>query len=455
MLASNGVNVVTRFPPSPTGSFHLGSARTALFNYLFAAHTGGTMYLRFEDTDVARSKREHEDDIREGLQWLGITYELPKVFRQSERTHTYRTYLEQLMEKGLAYEAEASDADPHKKVIRFKNPNVPMTFNDLIRGDISFDTKELEDFVIARSIKDPLYHLSVVIDDYEMGVTHVIRGEDHISNTPRQILILEALGFPRPLYAHIPLILASDRSKLSKRHGALSVNEYRAEGYLPEAFVNYLALLGWNPGGDQEIFSIQELKEKFSLEHVQKSGAIFDVEKLRWFNKEYLKKIPDDLFAAGALPVLKSAALTRGFTWDEKLALRLLPLVRERISTWHDIAKQVDEGEFDYFFYDPRPAASDIPHKNGPQDAASLHLQAILHSLKEISNADFMSTDVIKRALWDYATAHGRGDVLWPFRYALSGRARSADPMQIAAIIGKESTERRLYAAIKILRASS
>ena len=449
------MNVVTRFAPSPTGSFHIGSARTALFNYLFAAHTGGKIYLRFEDTDTARSKREHEDDIREGLKWLGITYELPEVFRQSERTHTYRGYLEQLIEKGLAYEAEASDTDPNKKVIRFKNPNVPMTFNDLIRGDISFDTKELEDFVIARSIKDPLFHLSVVIDDYEMGVTHVIRGEDHISNTPRQILILESLGFPRPLYAHIPLILAPDRSKLSKRHGALSVNEYKTEGYLPEAFANYLAILGWNPGGDKEMFSMQELIEKFSLEHVQKSGAIFDTEKLRWLNKEYLKKMPSDAFENGALPVLKSAAEARGFTWDEKLVARLLPLIRERINTWQDISKQVDEGEFDYFFYDPRPSVSDIPHKGGAKDMTAAHLQAILTSLKVVPEADFTNADVLKRAVWDYATQHGRGDVLWPFRYALSGRARSADPMLIASIIGKDATERRLHTAIKILGVSS
>ena len=395
------MTVITRYPPSPTGSFHIGSARTALFNYLFAAHTGGKMYLRFEDTDTARSKREYEDDIREGLQWLGITYELPGVFRQSERTHTYRKYLEQLIGKGLAYEAESSDTEQNKKVVRFKNPNIPMTFNDLIRGDISFDTTELDDFIIARSIKDPLYHLSVVIDDYEMGVTHVIRGEDHISNTARQILILEALGFPRPLYAHIPLILAPDRSKLSKRHGAVSVNQYKVEGYLAEAFVNYLALLGWNPGGDQELYSMPELVEKFTLENVQISGAIFNIEKLRWFNKEYLKKMSDDTFGKGALPTLKAAALARGFTWDEKIAVRLLPLLRERISIWQDITKQIDEGEYDYFFYDPRPSPADIPHAGGDKVAASAHLLAMLHTLQGISEADFKNPDIIKRSVWE------------------------------------------------------
>src|SRR3989344_5846621 len=242
------MSVVTRFPPSPTGYFHIGSARTALFNYLFATHTGGVMSLRFEDTDKARSKKEYEDDILSGLEWLGLTYTKPEIFRQSERTPIYQKYLKKLLDSGAAYEAEPGTDDPGKKVIRFKNPGTSVTFHDLIRGNVSFETAELKDFVIAKSVDEPLYNFAVVIDDYETGVTHVMRGEDHISNTPRQILMLEALGFKRPEYAHIPLILAPDRSKLSKRHGSVAVSEYKRMGFLPEAFVNYLALLGWNPG---------------------------------------------------------------------------------------------------------------------------------------------------------------------------------------------------------------
>src|SRR6202142_3545999 len=285
------MNVVTRFPPSPTGYLHIGSARTALFNLLFAAHEKGTMYLRFEDTDRERSKDEYEADILAGLAWLGIEYTKPAVLRQSERTTVYQKHLTALIEGGLAYTAETATNNPNKQVIRFKNPGVSITFHDLVRGDVSFDTAELGDFVIAKILDEPLYHLAVVIDDHEMGVTHVIRGEDHISNTPRQILILEALGFERPVYAHIPLILAPDRSKLSKRHGATSVNEYRAAGYVPEALVNYLALLGWNPGGEQELFTLRELIAAFTMDHVQKGGAIFDIEKLRWFSKKKIENM--------------------------------------------------------------------------------------------------------------------------------------------------------------------
>src|SRR3989344_423068 len=229
--------VVTRFPPSPTGYFHIGSARTALFNYLFAKHNGGEMVMRFEDTDRERSKKEFEKDILEGLAWLGLKCD-GAVLRQSERTDIYRERLATLIGSAHAYEAEESTTEPGMKVIRFKNPNVRVTFTDLIRGEVSFETTELEYFIIARTMNEPLYHLAVVGDDHDMGVTHVIRGEDHISNTQRQILILEALGCERPVYAHLPLILARDKTKLSKRHGAASVNEYRELGYKPEALLN-------------------------------------------------------------------------------------------------------------------------------------------------------------------------------------------------------------------------
>ncbi len=439
------MNVITRFPPSPTGFFHIGSARTALFNYLFAAHHGGTMSMRFEDTDTARSKREFEDDILAGLKWLGIEYEMPKVFRQSEKTHDYRKYLKQLIDSGHAYEAEAGKDDPTKKVIRFKNPDLLLVFHDLIRGEISVETKDLSDFVIARNIDDPLYHLSVVIDDHETGVTHVIRGEDHISNTPRQILILEALGFQRPLYAHIPLILAPDRSKLSKRHGAVSINEYREQGFLPQALVNYIALLGWNSGGEKELFSMQELIQSFDLEQVQKGGAIFDIEKLKWFNKEYFKKMPEQEFDEQALGILKDACTKRSGSFNDDVAKKLLPIIRERISLWGDIKTMVENGELDYFFYDPHPTAAEIPQKGSTKEIASLHLKAALQLLAEI---DFADAETIKKTLWDYATEKGRGEVLWPLRYSLSGKDRSPDPFVIASIIGKEASLRRISAAL-------
>lgn len=442
------MNVVTRFPPSPTGFFHIGSARTALFNYLFARHCGGQMYLRFEDTDKARSKKEYEEDILAGLAWLGIEYSTGPALRQSERTDVYKKYLTQLIETGAAYEAEAAADDPTKKVIRFKNPGTTITFTDLIRGEVTFDTAELKDFVIAKGIEEPLYHLAVVADDHDMGITHVIRGEDHISNTPRQILILEALGFARPRYAHIPLILAPDRSKLSKRHGAVSINEYRALGYLPEALVNYLALLGWNPGGERELFSLQELAERFVIEEVHKGGAVFDIEKLKWFNREYLLRKSEAEFAAYALPPLRTALRARDIPYDERAAHKVLPLLKERVSLAEDISRLAAEGEWDFIFVDPAPELAKIPEKKSNAADASRHLSYARGVVADLS--DF-SAQTIKSALWEYASTEGRGAVLWPLRYALTGRDKSPEPFTVAEILGKDSALRRIDFALKTL----
>ena len=287
-------NPIVRFAPSPTGPLHIGGARTALFNYIFAKQTGGTFILRIEDTDIERSEKKYEDDIRDGIAWLGITPDA--VYRQSERTALYRKHLEKLIVSGAVYmsQEKKKDGEGEVEIVRFKNPNKRLTFNDLVRGEVSFDTTELKDFVIAKSITEPLFHLAVVVDDFEMGITHIIRGEDHLSNTPRQILIQEALGAPRPLYAHLPLILASDRSKLSKRkHGeAVSLAYYRAQGIRPEALVNFLALLGWHPSASDasEILSFDELVAQFDLSRVQKGGAVLDANKLNWLNRQYAKR---------------------------------------------------------------------------------------------------------------------------------------------------------------------
>lgn len=445
-------HAITRFPPSPTGYFHIGSARTALFNYLFAKHNGGKMYLRFEDTDKERSKKEFEIDILEGMKWLGIGFDtMPDIFRQSERASIYKKYIKLMLDKGVAYEAEGAQNDTSKKVIRFKNPNVAMTFKDEIRGEIKFDTTDLTDFVIAKSLDEPLYHLAVIIDDHEMKVSHVIRGEDHISNTPRQILMQEALGFERPVYAHIPLILAADRSKMSKRHGAVSLQEYRAEGYIPEAIVNFLALLGWNPGTPQEIFSLHELEKSFELAQVQKGGAIFNIEKLRWFNKEYLNKMDAAAFKNELFTILKDELEKRGLTWNEVTAQKLVTLVRERMHLWKDVRALVQEGELDFFFYDPRPAASELLAKDETPEVASKHLQHVKEILEQVSDDEFQHPEKIKAPLWDYATAEGRANVLWPTRFALTGRAKSPDPFLVASIIGKEAALRRINAALKVL----
>lgn len=439
--------IITRMPPSPTGHLHIGTARTALFNFLFARHHGGKMYLRSEDTDRARSTREFEAEIIEGLSWLGITWDNEEIVRQSERTDLYRTYLEQVIASGAAYiskEASKQREGETVEIVRLKNPNTTITFTDLVRGDITFDTTDLGDFVIARAIDDPLYHFTVVVDDHEMGVTHVLRGEDHISNTPRQILIQEAIGAVRPVYAHLPLILAPDRSKMSKRHGAVSLNEYRAEGFLKAAIVNYLALLGWNPGTEQELFTIDELIEQFSIEHIQKGGAVFNRTKFEWINKEHLARLPDSEYFAMLKAALPEATVALPQYSDARLE-KLLPEVRERVHTMKEFKDTAEEGEYDFTFAAPDPDLSMLQWKKDASAADAL--PRLKRALELLADADFSTPDTIKAAIWPYAEEVGKGELLWPLRVALTGRERSPDPFTCAYIIGQQETCTRIKRA--------
>lgn len=456
-------HIVVRIPPSPTGNLHVGTARTALFNFLFAKKYDGKIILRMEDTDKERNREEYEKNILEGLEWLGITYDESPV-RQSERGEIYKKYLQQLLDEDKAYrtsDAEEellaslkkrkADGENNKtSAIRFRNFNPPgrsITFRDEIRGDVSMGVEELGDFVIAKNLDTPLYHMAVVIDDFEMGVTHVIRGEDHISNTPRQILIQEALGAPRPKYAHIPLILAPDRTKLSKRHGAVSVTEYRDRGYLPEALVNYLALLGWNPGTDQEIFTMDELIEQFTLEKVQKGGAVFDIEKLNWINKEHLAKRSPEEVGKGILHFLPKM----DFIHPDG-AVKLL---RERIHYYGEAKEIVEQGEFDYLIEDKDVKLDKSVLLQGnklPVDNSKRHLGHILDILSNMPEArEAFTAEKTREALWEYATREGRGNVLWPLRVALTGRDKSPDPFTVAEILGKDVTIERIRKAVDAL----
>jgi glutamyl-tRNA synthetase len=429
--------IVTRFAPSPTGVLHVGGVRTALFSWLFARKHGGEFILRIEDTDTERSTLEFEQDIVDGLSWLGLVHD--RFYRQSERAAEHRAHLENMLTNGTVYEAE-DNKDGTGKVIRFKNTNERITFTDIVRGDISFDTTELGDFVIARDIDHPLYHLAVVADDFDMGVTHVIRGEDGISNTPRQILIGRAMGAPCPVYAHIPLILAPDKSKLSKRHGAVSATAYRDKGYLPEALLNFLALLGWNPGDEREIFSLDELVDEFSFERIQKSGAVFSTEKLDWINKEHIKRLPYDVVAA---------EIIKHFTGkNPAIVAAIMSLVLERISVWNDIDTLIEAGEFGYFFDQPLYTSQGLLWKETTLDDTRQYIDNIQ---KILQKADFATPDTVKDAVWAYAEENGRGAVLWPFRFALSGRDKSADPFTIAHIIGRDETLARLHIAHDML----
>ncbi len=451
--------IITRLPPSPTGNLHVGTARTALFNYIFAKQKDGEMLFRLEDTDKVRSKPEFEEDILNGFSWLGIDFDKSKIFRQSERGEIYKKHLEKMIAGGSAYiskEAEVKEGG-RAEVIRFKNPNKKVVFNDTVRGDIEFDTTEVGDFIIAKSLDESLYHLTVVVDDFETGVTNVIRGDDHISNTPRQILIQEAIGAPLPIYTHLPLILAPDRSKLSKRHGAVSLIEYKKQGYLPEAVVNYLMLLGWNPGTEQEIFTFDELVEQFDINKIQKGGAIFSLEKLDWVNKEHIKRMSDKDFENKVLEFLPEAD-----KYEKEKLRKILPIIKERVNKFGDIKEMVEAGELAYFFNVPEYEKEKLIWKEDGEGKVKKYLQKVIEMLGEVE--EFTPTpknlgvdsqgergftaEKIKEILWDFATEEGRGSVLWPMRFALSGRDRSPDPFTLAEVFGKEETISRLNTAL-------
>ncbi len=440
--------VVTRFAPSPTGLFHVGSARVALFNYLFTKQNNGEFLLRIEDTDEARSKPEWTEMIYESLKWLNIDYK--KSYIQSERTEVYKKYLEKLIAEDKAYisKEEIKEEGQRAEVIRFRNPNKKVKFNDLIRGEIEFDTTELGDFVIAKSLTEPIFHLTNVIDDFESGVTHAIRGEDHISNTPRQILIFEAISGKPPIYAHLPLILSETREKLSKRkHGEIvSIAYYQKEGYLPEAFINFIALLGWNPGTDQEILSMEELVEKFDITKVQKSGAIFNQEKLLWFNKEYIKKLDQEKLQHKIFRKLSAK-----YSVEKNLLTKLTPIIMDRINTFGELERYVGAGEYDYFFTAPLPAREMLIWKKDTDfQIPKNNLINISKIIEEISETDF-TDEKLKGILMPRAEEMGKGSVLWPMRVALSGKDKSPDPFTLLAILGKTESLNRIKTAINLL----
>ena len=447
------MSVRVRIAPSPTGVLHIGTVRTALPNYFFAKKQGGKFVIRVEDTDKERSKPEYEENILEGLKWLGI--EADEVYRQSEHKGRHTELLKDLVESGNAYiSKEPSKNDPEKtvEVVRLKNPNKEITFNDVVRGDITFDTTELGDMVIARAIDDPLYHFAVVVDDHDEGITHIIRGEDHISNTPRQILIQEALGFERPIYAHLPLVLAPDRSKMSKRHGSVSIDDYRAQGFLKDALINFIAMLGWNPGTEQELFSMEELTEAFDLSGIQKGGAIFNMDKLKWFNQEYIKKMPDDQKLTALLASLSEIG-------GEKTRLREIFAssvaaredVLERISTFGEAAQLAREGEYDFYIALPEYEPESLHWKTEPEPSATREKLAKSAEILENIDTERFTRDSVKDALWPYAIDAGKGNVLWPLRFALSGRAKSPDPFTLMDALGKEETLARIAQALKKL----
>ena len=441
-------SVVTRFAPSPTGLLHAGNYRTAVFAYLFAKHSGGKFIVRIEDTDAARSKPEYETNILEALAWLDLPAD--RQYRQSAHRARHRELLEKLVADDTAYISKEIPKNPgdREEVIRFRNPGGAVTFTDSIRGEITTGVDDLGDFIIARSFDEPVFHFAVVVDDADEGVTHVIRGGDHISNTARQMLIQRALGLPTPLYAHLPLILDSNHKKLGKRTGAKALTEYRDMGILPEALLNYLAFLGWNPGDEREYLSRDELVEAFDLSRVQKGSAVFDEIKLLSVNQHWMRALSDERFHACLNFVSPSS--------DEGLTKSLIPLLKERAKTFKE-AREMLSGELSCFFAKPkldrnRLLAKELPERSGVAITVLKGLLGLINALPEGASAE-----VVKNTLMPLADAEeqkgkgGRGAVLWPLRYALSGQERSPDPFTLISILGIEEAISRIRNAIAIL----
>ncbi len=442
--------IVTRFAPSPTGFLHVGVVRTAIFAYLYARKYAGTFVLRIEDTDKERSKKEYEENILESLTWLGITHDI--FVRQSENSARHKAILEKMIADGHAYiskEAAKDGSGIIKEIVRFRNPNIEVTFTDEIKGQVTMNTSDLGDFVIAKNIHEPLFHLAVVVDDCDEGITHVIRGEDHVSNTPRQILIQRAIGAPTPIYAHLPLVLGTDKQKLSKRRGALALTEYAKQGYLPDALLNMVALVGWNPGTPQEIFTPEELIAAFDLAKVQKSSAVFNPEKLNWINKEHLKLLSLDEQCASIKEFLpKSITTLEGY--NDLLLKKITPILIEHITHFGEVSTMATNGDLEYFFKTPEYPKEKLFWKE-ERDVTKLteRLLKVRGLLASITDEEF-TPEHIKTVLALYAAEEGRGQVLWPMRYALSGRDKSPDPFQLGAIFGKSETLLRIDRALKL-----
>jgi len=383
MMTDNKLNKIrVRIAPSPTGPLHIGTARAALFNYLFAKQKNGDFILRVEDTDTKRSELKWEKNIMESLKWLGLEWD--EFYRQSERIDVYKKYIKKLLDQGMAYycfcseeelqaqkeyqisigkptyysckcrkftEQEVNKNLQNKKdfVIRFRVPlDQKIIFQDLVRKKISFDSNLIGDFIISKKEWNPLYNFAAVIDDYEMKISHIIRGEDHISNTPKQILLQNALGFPRIKYAHIPLILEQDRSKLSKRRGATAVSEYKEKGYLPETLINFMAFLGWNPGKEREIYSAKSLIKEFSLEKIQKSGAVFNIKRLNYLNGFYIREKSLDKLTEMCIPYLIETGLIKPVLEEKERVPNLIGYFGKEIVQKYIKQKTNEKIGFDY-----------------------------------------------------------------------------------------------------------
>ncbi len=462
------MQTVTRFPPSPTGDLHIGGARTALFNWLYARKTGGEMVLRIEDTDRARSTRKAIDTILDSMKWMGLTWD-QGVYYQTERLDRYQDVIRQLLARGRAYHCSCSkkrldeiretQRDQGEKpkydgwcrdrklnpgtcestVVRFRNPRQgSVVFNDAVRGEVEFANNELDDLIIARSDGVPTYNLTAVVDDLDMGVTHVIRGADHINNTPRQINILEALGAPLPVYAHVPLILGEDGQRLSKRHGAASVLEYRDMGILPSALLNYLVRLGWSHS-DQEIFDVDEMIELFDIDKISKSPATFDLDKLLWMNQQYILAMDSSLLAREISKRLnqRGIGLSNGPRMSE-----VIGIMRQRAQTLEEMTDKILYLYTDFDQYDPQSVDKHVTA------ATSGILSLVMTELEALENWNCAE---ISRTVKSFVAEQGLRfpEVAQPLRIAVSGSATTPSIDQTLWLVGKDRSLRRIEKAIR------
>jgi len=424
--------VRVRFAPSPTGFLHVGSARTALFNWLFARHEGGEFLLRIEDTDAVRSKPEFLEEILDSLRWLGLNWDGELTF-QSKRLEIYRKVADQLLKQGSAY----LDG---KAIIYKVTPGEVIELKDLVHGTIQVNTLEIKDQVLLKSDGMPTYNFACVVDDSEFKITHVIRGDDHISNTPKQLLLYRALELTPPQFAHIPLILGTDRSRLSKRHGATNLNEYQRMGYLPETVVNFLALLGWSPGGDREILSVQEIVKEFDLSRVGKTGAIFDLTKFSWMNSQYLGHASQETL----LPLIQEALKEKGW-WanglDPAWVGQVVELYKSRIETIQDFCRQT-EG----LFTDNIPFDSEAVQTRLKQPGVNGRLSAFADRLDALPKWDATSVETACRSLAEELKSKA-ADLIHPTRVAVTGRSVGPSLFHVLEVTGKERTVSRLRRA--------
>ncbi len=495
MSETSTLPIRVRMAPSPTGPLHIGTVRTSLYNYLFARHVEGTYVLRIEDTDTERSTVEHERDIIDNLHWLGISWdEGPQAaggadigpyapYRQSQRMDRYAREAERLLADGHAYhcwcthdELEAvrrqqaenkeapryngrclrlTDADRaqfeaegRKAAVRLKVPPETIRFDDLIRGEVEFDNALLGDFVIVRANGVPLYHFVVVVDDEEMAITHVIRGEDHLSNTPKHIALIRALGYREPRFAHIPLILNPDRSKMSKRKSQTAITAYREQGYLPEAMVNFLAFLGWSPGTEEEIFALDELAERFEITSVHKGGAVFDQDRLDYLNGVYIRDLTDEQLALRLRPFLPEAL-------DDASVLRVVPLIKERLVRLGDAAELVAFLVETDAEVGSRYEADALLPKNREAGETASAVAAARDALEALTPADF-SADVLESRCREAAEELGwkAGDFFRPLRLAVTGRPVSPPLFGSMELLGRDRVLARLDAATGKLTSS-